>query len=68
MLQVLLIVYAKYPMMSNVEIRHLMQRNAMDLGEKGKDIQYGYGLVQVPTTNGPFVDMNESTWYTDEIQ
>ena len=54
-------------MMSNVEIRHLMQRNAMDLGEKGKDIQYGYGLVQVPTTNVPFMDMIESTWYTDEI-
>ena len=57
----------QYPMMSNVEIRHLMQRNAMDLGETGKDIQYGYGLVPVPTTNGPFLDMIESTWYTDEI-
>ena len=26
----------QYPMMSNVEIRHLMQRNAMDLGENGE--------------------------------
>ncbi|TLS38475.1 cell wall-binding repeat-containing protein [Pseudalkalibacillus caeni] len=35
-----------YPLATNQEIRELVQRRAIDLGSKGKDSQYGYGLVQ----------------------
>ena len=33
------------PLMSNVEIRTLLQNTADDLGAVGKDISFGYGLV-----------------------
>ncbi|MGM7634706.1 S8 family peptidase [Bacillus sp. Hm123] len=37
----------KYPEMTNRQIRMLLQKNAMDLGGKGRDIYYGYGLAQI---------------------
>lgn len=37
----------KYPTYSNIQIRKLLQENALDLGVPGKDPLYGYGLVQV---------------------
>ncbi|PAQ13104.1 alkaline serine protease [Bacillaceae bacterium SAOS 7] len=37
----------KYPEMTNRQIRMLLQKNAMDLGAKGRDIYYGYGLAQI---------------------
>ncbi|OLN24140.1 hypothetical protein BTO30_01635 [Domibacillus antri] len=36
----------KYPEMTNVQIRKLLQRNALDLGAAGRDAYFGYGLVQ----------------------
>lgn len=41
----------KYPTYSNVEIRKLLQENALDLGVVGKDNKYGYGLVQIDQTS-----------------
>ncbi len=37
----------KYPEMTNVQIRALLQKNAKDLGAAGRDSYFGYGLVQV---------------------
>ncbi|WP_052712166.1 S8 family peptidase [Domibacillus indicus] len=36
----------KYPEMTNVQIRKLLQSNASDLGAAGRDSIFGYGLVQ----------------------
>lgn len=36
----------KYPDLTAVEIRNLLQENAIDLGEPGRDAKYGYGLIQ----------------------
>ena len=37
----------KYPDLSTAEIRNLLQENAIDLGEPGRDTKYGYGLIQL---------------------
>ena len=39
----------KYPALTHEEIRELLQNNALDLGEAGKDTQFGYGLIQIDT-------------------
>jgi subtilisin len=39
----------KYPLLTNAEIRSLLQKNAKDLGAAGRDPLYGYGLAQVDT-------------------
>ncbi|WP_370222839.1 S8 family serine peptidase [Cytobacillus sp.] len=39
----------KYPLLTNAEIRTLLQKNAKDLGAAGRDPLYGYGLAQVDT-------------------
>ena len=49
----------EFPFLSNGEIRNLMQNSAKDLGEKGKDIYYGYGLIQVPSISSIFPDIIE---------
>lgn len=36
------------PQMSNIQLREKMDSQALDLGIKGKDNLYGYGLVQAP--------------------
>ena len=38
-----------YPELSPTALRTYMQILALDLGDKGKDSKYGYGLVQPPT-------------------
>ncbi|OCA89149.1 hypothetical protein A8F95_05380 [Bacillus wudalianchiensis] len=40
----------KYPAMTNKQIRTLLQKNAIDLGVKGRDNYYGFGFVQVDKT------------------
>lgn len=40
----------KYPTYTNEQIRELLQNNALDLGEAGKDTRFGYGLVQIDKT------------------
>lgn len=37
----------KYPEMTNIQIRSLLQKNAVDLGAAGRDTYFGFGLVQV---------------------
>ncbi|WP_338751929.1 S8 family peptidase [Bacillus sp. FJAT-52991] len=37
----------KYPEMTNRQIRTLLQKNAIDLGARGRDSYYGYGLAQM---------------------
>lgn len=37
----------KYPEMTNRQIRMLLQKNVIDLGARGRDIYYGYGLAQI---------------------
>jgi subtilisin len=40
----------KYPYYSNIQIRNLLQKNALDIGTPGRDNFYGYGVVQVDQT------------------
>ena len=40
----------KFPDLTNVQIRKLLQSNAKDLGVKGRDAKFGYGLVQMDTS------------------
>ena len=58
----------EFPLFSNGEIRNLMQKSAKDLGERGKDIYYGYGLIQSPSISRIFPDVMDHTWYTEEIK
>ena len=46
-----------------------MQKSALDLGNKGKDSKYGYGLVQPPTNKevNIFPDVPEDSWYEIEV-
>lgn len=37
----------KYPALTHEEIRELLQTNALDLGEAGRDTYFGYGLIQI---------------------
>lgn len=39
------LVWAKNPELTNVEVRSILQNTALDLDEAGRDIYYGYGLV-----------------------
>lgn len=39
----------KYPEMTNIQVRKLLQLNAADLGAEGRDSFYGYGLVKPDT-------------------
>jgi serine protease len=40
------LLWSANPAWTNVQIRDAMGRTALDLGEPGRDIAYGYGLVQ----------------------
>lgn len=40
------LIWSWNPNLTNVEIREAMVATAMDLGDPGKDVYYGYGLVQ----------------------
>lgn len=54
-----------YPELTNMEIRKIIAEKASDLGEKGKDSAYGYGLIQAPYTL--FWDLKQGAWYMDNI-
>jgi minor extracellular protease Epr len=49
----------QYPDKSAHEITQMLFDNALDLGEKGKDPLYGYGLVQYPTSKQAEEPKNE---------
>jgi subtilisin family serine protease len=40
------LVWASRPACSNTAIRCALQKSALDLGTKGRDDLYGYGLIQ----------------------
>ena len=40
------LLWSANPAWTNVEIRDAMAATALDLGDPGRDIAYGYGLVQ----------------------
>lgn len=40
------LVWSGHPELTNVQIREALTSTALDLGEMGRDIYYGYGLVQ----------------------
>jgi hypothetical protein len=60
----------EYPAASNVELEALMRASALDLGAAGKDVEYGYGLIQPPTieSQGLFYDVKKDSWYSEEIE
>lgn len=40
------LIWSWNPSLTNVQIREALQITAMDLGDPGRDVHYGYGLVQ----------------------
>ena len=40
------LIWSANPNWTNVEIREALDNTAMDLGDPGRDIHYGFGLVQ----------------------
>jgi serine protease len=40
------LLWSSDPSLANVQIREAMAATAMDLGEPGRDVEFGYGLVQ----------------------
>jgi hypothetical protein len=50
-----------YPTLSISAIETLAEKNAMDLGAKGKDKYYGYGLIQAPKV--PYTDISPTSTY-----
>lgn len=40
------LVWSAYPKLNNVEIREALNATALDLGDPGRDVYYGFGLVQ----------------------
>lgn len=43
------------PMMTNDQLRSVLQRTALDIGVADRDSFYGFGLVQAPFVQGPLV-------------
>lgn len=39
------LVWAKKPALTNIEVRSVLQKTAFDIGDPGRDIHYGFGLV-----------------------
>ena len=40
------LIWSANPRWTNVQIREAMIATALDLGDEGRDVHYGYGLVQ----------------------
>ena len=58
-----------YPDLNSTEILSHMKGSALDLGEKGKDNLYGYGLIQPPPSleDNIFPDVPENSWYKKDV-
>lgn len=58
-----------YPNLPNKELRNLLQTTARDLGKPGKDLIFGYGLVQAPMIKNTtkFPDVKKDIWYESAI-
>ncbi|WP_406944960.1 S8 family peptidase [Halobacillus sp. SY10] len=55
-----------YPHTDINDLEDLLIENAVDLGEEGKDFDYGHGLVQ--SLSQPFNDIAEKSWYYSYVQ
>lgn len=55
-----------YPNSSFDDRKELLIDRAIDLGEEGKDFDYGYGLIQ--SLDKPFADINEDSYYYPFVQ
>lgn len=52
-----------YPELNHNEIRLKLQQNVVDIGDRGRDSWFGYGLIQAPLDKGvPYTDKNQSTY------
>lgn len=54
-----------YPNLDWKILQPILTTNVIDLGDKGKDAIYGYGLIQAPTVW--FWDLKADVWYSDAI-
>lgn len=58
-----------YPHLSANQIRETIRRQSLDLGSKGRDAKFGYGLVQSLTAKAAlFPDLKNNYWYSNSIQ
>ncbi|MFI8687539.1 S8 family peptidase [Rossellomorea sp. NPDC077527] len=59
-----------FPDLSSEELRSFVQEHALDLGQKGKDDQYGFGLIQSPyaMSVNNFKDLKGDAWYSESIE
>ncbi|MFB4163270.1 S8 family serine peptidase [Alteribacillus sp. JSM 102045] len=59
-----------YPDKGAEELRSMLQDEAKDLGEPGRDSRYGYGLLQIPDLSDAAVEDNDgsSTEPEDELR
>ncbi|MDT8858828.1 S8 family serine peptidase [Alkalihalobacillus sp. MEB130] len=63
-----------YPNASNIEIRRLARSSALDLGAKGRDELFGFGLIQPPIkaastdpTLHTFRDVSAKSWAAEHV-
>lgn len=63
---VLALTMQAYPNTNLDQLKNLLVEHAVDLGEKGKDFDYGHGLVQ--SLDKPFADLIEKRYYYPFIQ
>ncbi|NOX44392.1 MAG: S8 family peptidase [Caldiserica bacterium] len=61
------LVWAAYPGLSNVELRHILRDTADDLGDAGWDPQYGFGLVDADEAAGVTAG-TAGTLYVESIE
>ncbi|ANU10085.1 alkaline serine protease [Planococcus antarcticus DSM 14505] len=58
-----------YPHLSNKQLRETVKRAATDLGAKGRDNQYGNGLIKsLQTKAALFPDLKNDFWYSEPIK
>jgi subtilisin family serine protease len=56
-----------FPTKTNKELRIMLQERAHDLGDTGRDIYFGFGMVVEPKTPN-FSDIQGNEWYAADIQ
>ena len=51
------LVWSRFPQMSATDVKTYLQANAIDMGPKGSDMEYGYGRLQLPAPSVPSVSV-----------
>jgi hypothetical protein len=44
----LLAILSKYPTLNDYQLEKVLQTSAVDVGAKGRDLEFGYGIVNIP--------------------